>query len=39
MEWTNSQTYEKQVQGINKDLLVKKIYDTIVCNLMLYYMK
>ena len=34
----NSQSYVKQAQGINEDLLVNKLYNTTVCKILLYYM-
>ena len=38
MEQANIQAHVNQAQGIEKDLLVNKIYDTILCKLLLSYM-
>ena len=37
-EQMDKQAYMNQVQGMDKDLLVNKIYDTTVCKLLFSYM-
>ena len=36
---TKTWVYAKKVQGIDKDLLFNKIYDTIICKSLLFFMK